>query len=53
MQRLAYKCHDTESMCDRETAIKIFFFFTVYDEKATAVEMGVHTDHSFINDWAI
>lgn len=28
----------------------IFFFYTVHDEKATAVEMGVHTDHSFIND---
>ncbi len=44
---------DTQSMCDRETAIKINSFFLLYDEKATGAKMGVHTDHSFINDCAI
>ncbi len=38
-------------MWDRETANKIIFFFLLYDEKATGAEMGVHTDHSFINDF--
>lgn len=42
-------CHDTESMCDRNRH-QYFIFFTVYDEKAMAVEMGDHTDNSFRND---